>query len=156
VSAEDGGEPAERVRDLLEQVLGACGLQGEVGISEDEETLVGTIDGDDLGVLIGRRGQTIDALQHLALRVAFAGDEPRKRVVIDAGGYRARREEALRRSADQAVADATEQGRPVALEPMPAAERRYVHEYLRDAGRIETYSEGEEPDRHLVVAPLVS
>ena len=127
-----------------------------MAISEDEETLAGTIDGEDLGVLIGRRGQTIDALQHLALRVAFVGDEPRKRVVIDAGGYRARREEALRRSADQAVADASERGRPVALEPMPAAERRYVHEYLRDAGEIETYSEGEEPDRHLVVAPLVS
>ena len=156
MTPDGDGVPAERVRELLERVLAACGLEGEVAISEDEETLAGTIDGEDLGVLIGRRGQTIDALQHLALRVAFVGDEPRKRVVIDAGGYRARREEALRRSADQAVADASEQGRPVALEPMPAAERRYVHEYLRDAGEIETYSEGEEPDRHLVVAPLVS
>ena len=156
MTPDGDGVPAERVRELLERVLAACGLEGEVAVSEDEETLAGTIDGEDLGVLIGRRGQTIDALQHLALRVAFVGDEPRKRVVIDAAGYRARREEALRRSADQAVADASEQGRPVALEPMPPAERRYVHEYLRDAGEIETYSEGEEPDRHLVVAPLVS
>jgi len=155
VTPDGAAEPAERIRELLEQVLDACDLEGEVEVSEDEETLTGRIAGDDLGVLIGRRGQTIDALQHLALRVAFVGEEPRKRVVIDAGGYRARREEALRRSADQAVADASDQGRPVALEAMPAAERRYVHEYLRDAGRIETYSEGEEPDRHLVVAPLV-
>lgn len=156
MSPNADGEPAQRLRDLLEQVMAACALEGEVTVSEDEETLRGTIDGENLGVLIGRRGQTIDALQHLALRVAFMRDEPRKRVVVDAGGYRARREEALRRSADQAVADAAELGRPVALEAMPPAERRYVHEYLRDAGRIETYSEGEEPDRHLVVAPVVN
>ena len=155
MSADADREPAQRVRDLLEEVLTACALEGEVTVREDEETVRGAIDGENLGVLIGRRGQTIDALQHLALRVAFVQDEPRKRVVIDAGGYRARREEALRRSADQAAADASELGRPVALEAMPAAERRYVHEYLRGAGRVETYSEGEEPDRHLVVSPVV-
>ena len=84
------------------------------------------------------------------------GDEPRKRVVIDAGGYRARREEALRRSADQAVADASDQGRPVALEPMAGRRTPLRARVPARPGEIETYSEGEEPDRHLVVAPLVS
>jgi spoIIIJ-associated protein len=77
-------------------------------------------------------------------------------VVIDAEGYRARRAEALQRLADQAAEDARRQGRPVALDVMTASERKLVHEYLRDRGGVETYSEGEEPDRHLVVAPLVT
>ena len=78
----------------------------------------------------------------------------RQRIVIDAEGYRARREEALHRQADQAADDAMRYKRPVALDAMTASERKLVHEYLRDRGDVETYSEGDEPDRHLMVAPL--
>ena len=77
------------------------------------------------------------------------------RVLIDAEGCRARREEALQRQADQAAEEAVRFSRPIALDAMTASERRLVHEYLRERGDVETYSEGDEPDRHLIVAPLV-
>jgi spoIIIJ-associated protein len=148
-------DPAERLRDLLNRVVEACAVSGAVAVDEDEESLRGTIRGEDLGILIGRHGETIDALQHLAFRIAYRNSEPRKRVVVDAAGYRDRRAAVLQRQADRAVAEAARSGRPVPLEAMPAAERRLVHEYLRDKPEIETYSEGQEPQRHLVVAPVV-
>jgi len=154
VTAADAS-PAERLRELLEEVVEACDLDADVEVEEDDETLRGVVDGADLGLLIGRHGQTIDALQHLAARVAYRGAGDRKRVVVDAAGYRARRAETLERQADRAVGDAVEYGRPVAMDAMAASERRLVHEYLRDRTDVETYSEGDEPDRHLVVAPVV-
>jgi spoIIIJ-associated protein len=149
-------EAAERVRELLEEVVDALDLDADVDVVEDDETIVGTIEGDDLGVLIGRHGQTIDALQHIAARVALKDADLQKRIVVDAAGYRARRAEALQRQADKAASEAVQYNRPVALDAMVASERKLVHEYLRDRHDVETYSEGEEPDRHLVVAPVVS
>ena len=154
--ASGAEEAADRLRDLLEQVVESLDLDAEVEVETDEDTLRGSIEGDELGVLIGRHGQTIDALEHLAARIAYRGDGDRLRVVVDAAGYRARRAEALERQADKAASEALRFGRPVALDAMVASERRLVHEYLRDRHDIETYSEGEEPDRHLVVAPVVS
>jgi spoIIIJ-associated protein len=148
-------EPTERVRALLERVVTATGLQASVTVTEDDELLTGVLNGEDLGLLIGHHGQTIDAIEHLALRIAYREADQRKRVSIDASGYRARRAAVLHRQADKAAAEALEFGRPVALDAMTAAERRLVHEYLRDHHEVETYSEGEEPSRHLVVAPVV-
>jgi spoIIIJ-associated protein len=148
----------DTIREVLEEVVEALGLNGTVEVERDHEVVTGTVHGEDLGLFIGRHGQTIDAVQHLIFRIALArgaGDEGDLRVVIDAEGYRARRAEALQRVADQAADDARRNGRPVALDAMTASERKLVHEYLRDRGDVETYSEGEEPDRHLVVAPLV-
>jgi spoIIIJ-associated protein len=148
----------DTVREVLEQVVEALGLNGTIAVERDHEVVTGTVQGEDLGLFIGRHGQTIDAVQHLIFRIALArgaGDEGDLRVVVDAEGYRARRAEALQRVADQAAQDALRYGRPVALDAMTASERKLVHEYLRDRGDVETYSEGEEPDRHLVVAPLV-
>ena len=148
----------DTIREVLEEVVDALGLNGTVEVERDHEVVTGTVHGDDLGLFIGRHGQTIDAVQHLIFRIALArgaGDEGDLRVIIDAEGYRARRAEALQRVADQAAEDARRFGRPVALDAMTASERKLVHEYLRDRGGVETYSEGEEPDRHLVVAPLV-
>jgi spoIIIJ-associated protein len=148
----------DTVREVLEEVVAGLGLKGTVDVERDHEVVTGTVQGEDLGLFIGRHGQTIDAVQHLIFRIALArgaGDEGDLRVVIDAEGYRARRAEALQRVADQAADDARRYGRPVALDAMTASERKIVHEYLRDRGGVETYSEGEEPDRHLVVAPLV-
>jgi spoIIIJ-associated protein len=143
------------VEDLLERVVEALGLDASVEIVADDESITGTVHGTDLGLFIGRHGQTIEAVQHLAYRIAVhRADTDRKRIVIDAEGYRARREEALHRQADQAADDAVRYKRPVALDAMTASERKIVHEYLRERGDVETYSEGEEPDRHLVVAPL--
>jgi len=95
-------------------------------------------------------------VQHLAFSAALAtGSTPGElRVVVDAEGYPGRRAEALRRQADEAADEATRYSRPVALDAMTASERRLVHEHLRDRGGVDTHSEGDEPDRHLVVSPL--
>ena len=147
-------EPAERVRALVARVVQALGLRATVDIEETADEIRATVNGDDLGLLIGKHGATIDAVQHLAFRAASRGREERKQVVVDAAGYRERREAALRRMADRAVADALSFGRPVELEPMRPAERKIVHLYLRERTDVETHSEGDEPDRRLVVSPV--
>jgi spoIIIJ-associated protein len=151
----DQDKQVDAIQELLEKVVDGLGLDASVDVSVDDDTITGTVHGDDLGLFIGRHGQTIDAVQHLAQRVAGArSGEGRRRVVIDAEGYRERRETMLHRQADHAVEGAVRSGRPVALDAMTASERRLVHEYLRDHDEVETYSEGDEPDRHLVVAPV--
>lgn len=147
-------EPVARVRRMLEEIVDAVGVDAEVEVSENAEGVHANLAGEDLGLLIGRHGQTIDAIQHLAYRIAYRGDENRKRVIVDAAGYRERRAALLQQDADEAVEEALSTREPVALDAMNAVERRVVHEYLRDRDGIETYSEGDEPDRHLVVAPL--
>jgi spoIIIJ-associated protein len=154
-SDELPAEPVERVRDLVERVVQQMGLDGDVDVDETDEEIRVVVQGDDVGLLIGKHGATIDALQHLAIRIAYLNfDGDRKAVVVDAAGYRDRREAALRRAADQAVTEALRHGRPVELEPMGAYERRTVHTYLRDRTDIQTHSEGDEPDRRLVVTPV--
>ena len=148
-------EAADRVRELLENVSDALGLGAGVRIETGEAGIRGTLEGEDLGLFIGRHGATIDAVQHLAFKIANrdAARDAAVRVTIDAAGYRERREQMLHRQADQAAARAARSGRPVALDAMSATERKVVHEYLKDRDDVETYSEGTEPDRHLVVAP---
>ncbi len=148
-------EAGERVRELMERIADEAGIDADVEVHEDPEGVVGEFVGDDLGLLIGHHGQTIDAIQHLAYRIAYRGVAPRKRVVIDAAGYRERRAVALRAAADQAAETAVHDRRPVSLEAMSAMERRVVHEHLKTRHDVETYSEGQEPDRRLVVAPVV-
>ena len=154
MNARGDTTPAERVRELLEHVNGALELDAEVEVIEESDRIRGVLHGEDMGLFIGRHGQTIDAVQHLAFKVAAQGQSPAPRVEVDAAGYRERRRVALERQADQAAADAVRSSNPVALDAMSATERKVVHEYLKDRDNIETYSEGTEPDRHLVVAPL--
>jgi spoIIIJ-associated protein len=157
ISAPPAEGEAGVARELLERVVGALGVDARVDVSESDEEVVATVTGGDLGVLIGRHGQMIDALQYLANAMAHrsVGDE-RRRIVVDAAGYRARRSATLetlaRRSAEQASAT----GRRVELEPMSAVERRIVHEALKDDPEVETASEGAEPNRFVVVLPLRS
>jgi spoIIIJ-associated protein len=147
-------EPVERLRAVVTRVVQELGLTATVDVEETDEELRATVDGEELGLLIGKHGATIDALQHLAMRAALRGDAERKQVVVDAAGSRERREAALHRAADRAVADALQFGRPVDLEPMRPLERKVVHVYLRDRTDIDTHSEGDEPDRRLVVTPV--
>jgi spoIIIJ-associated protein len=156
-TAQFPAEPAERVRAILEQVADALDVAGEVLVSEDEDRIVGTIDGDgdDVGLLIGRRGQTIDAVQLLCYRAAFRGLQDRKRVVIDAAGYRQRRKDMVEGQADRAAERALATGKEIELEPMTPTERKMVHDHLVERSGIETFSEGEEPERCVIVAPLV-
>jgi spoIIIJ-associated protein len=148
-------EPGGRVRELMERIAGEAGVDVTVEVHEDDDGVSAEFVGDDLGLLIGHHGQTIDAIQHLAYRIAFRGLDARKRVVVDASGYRERRAVALRATADQAAETAVQDRRPVPLEAMSALERKVVHEHLKSRHDVETYSEGQEPARRLVVAPLV-
>jgi spoIIIJ-associated protein len=156
--AGDAGDeelsPAEALEDLLEEVTAGLGLDVGIEIDERDGVLTGRVEASDAGLFIGRHGQTIDAVQHLAQRIVFPEGPSPVRVVIDANGYRERRAEKLRGEADDAADDALSSGQPVELAPMPASERRIVHEYLRERGGVETHSEGNEPERHLVVSPL--
>jgi spoIIIJ-associated protein len=151
---EEELEPAELLEELLEEVTAGLGLDAQIEVEQSEGVLRGRLIGDDVGLFIGRRGQTIDAVQHLAQRIVFPEGPSQTRVEIDADGYRERRAELLRSDADEAAEEALRDGSPVELEPMPPAERRIVHEYLRERGGVETHSEGEEPNRFLVVSPV--
>src|SRR5690349_11691825 len=139
----------------MEKLVDEFGVDATVEVVEDDEGVTAEFHGEDLGLVIGHHGQTIDAIQHLAYRIAFRGSDARKRVVVDASGYRERRAVALRAAADQAAETAVHDHRPVALEAMSALERKVVHEHLKSRHDVETYSEGQEPDRRLVVAPVV-
>jgi len=154
VAAEEDEGVAAVARQLLERTLAALGVAGTVRIDETADEVTATVTGNDLGVLIGRHGQMIDALQYLANSIAHrAVGEERRRIVVDAAGYRARRAATLetlaRRSAEQASAT----GRRVELEPMSSVERRIVHEALKDDPEVSTESEGAEPTRYVVVVP---
>ena len=146
--------PADQIEELLATVAEALGLDADVEVFEQPGQIRAVLHGDDLGLFIGRHGQTIDAVQHLAYKIAARTSTPPPKVEVDAAGYRERRRQALERQADQAAGDAVRSRRPVALDAMSATERKVVHEYLKDREGVETYSEGTEPDRHLVVAPL--
>lgn len=147
-------QPAELLCELLEEIVDALDLDADVRVFEGDDVLTGVVDGEDVGLLIGRRGQTIDAVQHLAQRIVFRGGSAETRVVVDADGYRERRAETLRAAALDAAEEALRAGEAVELAPMPASERRIVHEYLRERGDVQTHSEGDEPERYLVVEPL--
>ena len=153
--ATDIGTAGSRVQELLEHIVDGVGIEASVHVEEDADEIRADLEGDDLGLLIGRHGQMIDAIQHIAYRVASKGHTVRKRVVVDAAGYRDRRAVALRAAADQAAEAAVHDRRAVTLEAMSALERKVVHEHLKSRHDVETYSQGEEPDRRLVVAPLV-
>jgi spoIIIJ-associated protein len=145
--------PPEALRELLEEIVDALGIEVEVEVEEGDGVLSGVIRGDDVGLFIGRHGQTIDAVQHLAQRIVFPDGPGGPRILIDADGYRDRRAELLCDDADEAAEEALRTGRPVVFDPLPSWERRIVHEHLRDNSDVETHSEGDEPDRYVVVSP---
>jgi len=151
--AEDDLDPVDVLEELLEEIADALGLDVDVEVRERDGILTGRLEGDDVGLFIGRHGQTIDAVQHLAQRIVFPEGPSSVRVVIDANGCRERRADALRGEADDAADDAVSTGQPVELAPLPPFERRIVHEYLRERGDVETHSEGDEPERFLVISP---
>ncbi len=143
----------DAVRDVIEQVVAGLGLLGDVEVERDGEVVTGTVNGMDLGLFIGRHGQTIDAVQHLAAAAALPGSDGEWEIMVDTAGYRARRERRLRGLALKAAARAVREGRPQALDPMSSAERRIVHTILLDHEGVETASEGRDPTRFVVVRP---
>jgi len=147
---------AALVRELLERITSSLGVSTLIGITEHDDRLVASCSGGDLGVLIGRHGQTIDAIQHLVNTIAHRFQvevEPHKQVVVDAAGYRGRRQVSLEQLAQRSAQRALESRLPVEFEPMSAAERKIVHQCLQDVPGVQTVSEGDEPHRFVVVRP---
>ena len=151
----DEGELAAEIRDVVEHILAAMGVRARIEIDEDEERVTATLVGSELGLVIGKHGQTIDAIQYLANAVVWRGrGDDRKAVVVDAAGYRARREEALASIANRSAERAVSSARSVELEPMTAVERKVVHVCLKDYAGVVTRSEGTEPNRFVVIDPV--
>jgi spoIIIJ-associated protein len=154
--AVDESELAAEARALVTRIVDGIGVTGRIDVDETDELITVSCAGSDLGMLIGRHGQTIDAVQYLANAVMWRHHpEDRKEVVVDAAGYRERRRTALEalalRSAERALSD----HEPVELEPMTAVERKVVHLRLKEFDGVETTSEGTEPNRFVVVHPSV-
>jgi len=156
VGAEPDGGDAAVVRELLDRTIATLELSARARLEEHDGELVATVSGADVSVLIGRHGQTLDALQHLANAVARRSGDSARRVVVDGGGYRRRRGDALTELARQGARRAAASGRPVALEPMSSSERRVVHEALKDDPEVTTGSEGAEPSRYVVIVPRLT
>jgi spoIIIJ-associated protein len=151
------GPVAERARELLERIVEGIGVRCRIDLHEEEDALVATCSGGNLGLLIGKHGQTIDAVQYLVnAAVSRAFPDERKQIVVDASGYRARREATLASIAQRSAERAVQLGSRVELEPMTAVERKVVHLALRDHPGVETTSEGTEPNRFVVVVPAGS
>jgi spoIIIJ-associated protein len=146
---------AEVAASIVRDILAGAGLAAEVSYSQEEEDINIDVTGDDLGFAIGRRAQTLDAIQLIAYLVSAKAVDPddRRRVSVDIDEYRAAREEELFDLADRAVRDAISTNQAVELKPMTSNERRSVHHYLLDNGDVDTHSVGEDPDRRIVVTP---
>ncbi len=147
---------AEQAKDHLQQILSVAGMDCTAKIAAvDGDVAQLQIDGPDAGLLIGRRGQTLDALQYLLLVMVSHNRalSQRFRIMLDADGYRQRRTEALQTLAQSLAARVKQTGQEAVLEPLNPLERRIVHTALMDDAEVETYSEGEEPNRHVVITP---
>jgi spoIIIJ-associated protein len=144
-------EAEARLKELLEKVAAALGLEATVNITDTDDEIVADLVGDDLGLFIGRHGSTLDAVQYLSNIIVFRGLEGRKRVIIDAEDYRDRREEVLRSLADRAASEVMKGKLEYEMKPMSAAERRIIHIHLQDRDDVETTSEGREPFRRVII-----
>jgi spoIIIJ-associated protein len=151
----DGDLPpgAEILREFVQTVVELMGIEATVTAVETPDRVSANISGDDLGLLIGRHGATIDALQFVAAIVVNGDRRERRQVIVDAEGYRERREVALKSLADRTAQAVARDSASVTLQPMTAAERKVIHLYLKDHPRVETASEGNEPYRAVVVSP---
>jgi spoIIIJ-associated protein len=149
------GEAVPVVRSFLESVLGLLGVEVEFDVDIEEDGLHCDLNcsAEDGGLLIGRHGATLDALQYLCLRVLQAEGLERMRITLDVAGYRTRREKTLRQLAENAAQKVLRSGQPFHFEPMSAMERRVVHMAIVDIEGLTTESEGEGRRRHVVVFP---
>ncbi len=150
----DESDRAALVREMLEEIARALGADCAIDVEEAGESIAATLDGPDVAVMIGKRGKTIDSIQYLiGAAMASAGGEAPGQVTVDAAGYRDRREARLSDLAARSAEQTLRTGRAISLEPMTSVERKIVHMHLKDAPGIETHSEGDEPNRYVVVSP---
>jgi spoIIIJ-associated protein len=151
VTPEELDEEAEAAADLLEGLLDAMDLPGDLRISVQDAHAEVEVVGLEEGVLIGRRGQTLDAVQELVRTAMQRRFERRSRVLVDVDGYRARRMEKLLERADEAVREVLATGDPQRLEPMDSIERRLVHQRVAETAGVVSNSHGREPSRRIVI-----
>ncbi len=137
--------------DFLYTILNNMGVEADISVNEDEESIVVDINGDDIGIIIGRRGETMDSLQYLTSLVINKGYEDYKRVILNVENYRQKREETLIKLANRLADKVVKYKKPVTLEPMNPYERRIIHSTLQGHKYVETYSTGEEPKRKVVI-----
>ena len=149
-ATEDVGKTAAR---FLREVLVGMGITARVETLHREDQVVLNVLGTDLGLLIGRHGQTLDALQFLVSLAANRGLEERRRIIVDVQGYRQRHEESLRRLALRVADRVRHEHKKAVLSPMTPAERRIIHTTLQEQKEVFTYSEGEDPFRRVVISP---
>ena len=146
-------DPERAARGFLEEVIGAIGLDVTYEIKRAEKQMSIMIHGKDIGILIGKRGQTLDSLQYLVNLVVNKGKAPYINIVLDAENYRRKRRETLETLAHNLVKKARATRRKVVLEPMTPYERRIIHSTLQSERGIDTYSEGDNPYRYVVINP---
>lgn len=153
VKVKESANPEKRAVKILNDIFSCMKLEVDIAISEiDGRTLI-NLNGPDLGILIGRRGDTLDAIQYYINLAANKNAEKRVRFIIDVEGYRQRREETLSNLAHRLADKAKRKGKDVVLEPMNPHERRVIHTALQNHKDVFTYSEGEEPYRKIIIAP---
>jgi len=156
---DDGIEYSEDLaKDLpaaifLGELLSKMGVEARIFAANTDSGLRLRIDADSMGLLIGRRGETLDALQYLVSLHVNRTSSEYQRITLDTEGYRSRREETLTRLARKTASQVRATGRAIAMEPMNPYERRILHSALQDFRGVTTHSEGEEPDRHVVITP---
>lgn len=156
-NGEDRPEPAtpeevaETAKEFVAGLLSAMGLEGEIGTKVDGPTAHVDIAGEHLGALIGRRGQTLDALQEVARAAVQRRLRSRVRLAVDVEGYRARRRDSLAEYAREMAERAKERGTEIELEPMTSYERKVVHDAVAEVDGASSFSEGEEPNRKVVI-----
>jgi spoIIIJ-associated protein len=145
--------PSQKATNLLKNIFRAMQMQVDIKTNEKDNEIQINLEGNDLGILIGRRGETLDSLQYLVNLSVNKNQEYRKKIIIDIEGYRKRREETLQKLALKLADKARQRGRNVVLEPMSSQERRIIHTVLQGRDDIYTFSEGEEPCRKIIIAP---
>jgi len=151
--AQDEGQAAE-ARWLVSRIVTELGIESSLDVDEGKDTITVTVSGPDVAILIGRHGQTIDAVQYLLNVIQYrAYGEAKKDVVVDAAGYRERRRATLEALADEIAERVRESGAAEELEPMTSVERKIVHLRLKEVAGVATTSEGTEPNRYVVVLP---
>lgn len=139
-------------KTFLREVLNSMGIKSEIRIKEENDAIKIILTGPDMGILIGYRGETLDSLQYLVSLVVNKGHETAyKRVVLDTENYRSKREETLKRLAQKVAGTVRRTGKLIRLEPMNPYERRIIHSALQEDRFVQTYSEGDEPYRRVVV-----
>ncbi|GAB2717195.1 RNA-binding cell elongation regulator Jag/EloR [Paenibacillus thermoaerophilus] len=145
-------DAVEETEQFLREVLEAIGLQANVEVDRDREGATIRLNGSDMGLIIGRRGQALDALQYLANIVANRYSDKFVRIVIDAENFRERRRQTLEELSDRLAERVSRSGKEIVLEPMSSQERKIIHSRLQNHPHVRTFSKGEDPNRRVVIA----